>query len=390
MRRRLERALNVDDVRALARRRLPRGLFEYVDRGTGDEIAMRDTRRALDAVKLVPSVLQDVGSRDPGTEIFNRPQKLPLVIAPTAVAGLVWHDGEVHLARAAAKAGIPFCVSTQSITTVERIAHAGAEIWFQLYVWRDRAMTWDLIERARGAGATTLVLTADTPIGPKREYNTRNGFGIPLKPSLRAGIDILLHPVWLGSVLLRYLRTEGMPTYAHYPPEFRTAIGRIAIGDRLNLADTVTWEDLRELRRRWPGRLVVKGILDVSDAERARACGADGIVVSNHGARNLDASPAPIDVLPDIAERVGRDLTIMADSGVRRGTDVVKLIASGAQAVLIGRSVLYGMAAAGEAGALRVLDILRGEIADTMALTGKGTIAACRFDLPVRRDRTAA
>lgn len=370
--------LNLDEMRAAARRRLPRGVFEYVDRGAEDEVALAETRRALGAVKIVPSVLVDVSARHTAATLFGRPLGMPLVVAPTAVAGLLWHDGEVHLARAAAGARIPFCVSTQSVTAVERIAESGAELWFQLYVWRDRALTHGLVDRAWAAGAETLIVTVDTPIGPKREYNTRNGFGIPLTPSLRAGLDVATHPGWLWSVLGRYLRTDGMPTYAHYPPEFHTPVGRTAMGDRLRLAESVTWEDVADLRRRWRGRLIVKGVLALADAERATSLGVDAIVVSNHGARNLDSAPAPIAVLPEIAERVGARLAVLADSGVRRGSDVVKLLASGAEAVLVGRAPLWGVACAGTAGAARSLAILQGEILDTMALAGLPDIAACR------------
>lgn len=376
--------LNFAEMRAEARRVLPRGLFDYIDRGAEDETSIRVTRQALDAVRIVPSVLEDVSRRSCTATFMGETRPLPLAIAPTAAAGLVWPDGEVELARAAKAAGVPFCVSTQSMTSVERIAESGAELWFQLYVWYDRALTHALVERAWAAGCRTLVLTADTPIGPKREYNQRNGFAIPLKPSLRAGLDVLAHPGWLRRVLLRALLTEGVPTYAHYPEAFRTPIGRVAMGDRLKLADNVTWDDLAELRRLWAGRLVVKGVLALADAERAADLGADAIVVSNHGARNLDSAPPPIDLLPEIATRCGHRLTILADSGVRRGSDVVKLLAAGAEAVLVGRAPLWGLACGGQAGALRSLDILRDEILDTLALAGLPDIAACR-SAPVRR-----
>ncbi len=367
-------ALNIDDLRAMARRRLPKGIFEYVDRGTEDEISLRGNRQALDALKLVPSVLVDVSGRTQEADVFGHRQAMPLVIAPTAAAGLMWHDGEVQLARAAAQAGIPFCVSTQSMTTIEKIAETGARLWFQLYVWRDRKLTHALMDRARDAGAETLVLTADTVVSPKREYNQHNGFGIPLKPSLRGAIDVASHPRWLLSVLLRALMTEGVPTYAHYPAEFRTAITRVASSDALKLADNVTWEEVAELRRRWQGRLIVKGILRADDAQKAVDCDVDGIVVSNHGARNLDIAPSPIDVLPRIVDKVGDRLVVFADSSVRRGSDVVKLLASGAKAVLVGRSVLFGLATNGEAGAMHALELLKAEIDNTMALLGRTTV----------------
>jgi L-lactate dehydrogenase (cytochrome) len=375
----LDAILNVEDARRAARRRLPRGLFEYVDRGAEDELSIGGNRRDLDAVKLAPSVLVDVSQRTQEAEVLGRKQPSPLVIAPTAVAGLVWRDGEIALARAAAAAGIPFCVSTQSITSIERIAdESGAELWFQLYVWKNRERTLALLDRAWAAGARTLVLTVDTAVGPNREYNLRNGFGIPLKPSLRAGIDLALHPRWTFDVLLRSLVTSGVPTYAHYPDEFRTQLGRASLSDEMSLATDVTWEDVALLRKRWQGKLVLKGVLRVDDARKAAQYGADAIVVSNHGARNLDCAPGPVEVLPAIVDAVSDRLAILADSGVRRGADIARFLALGASGVLIGRATLYGVAIAGEVGASRVLDLLRNEFSITMGMLGARTLA----DLP--------
>lgn len=375
----LNAILNIEDARRAARRRLPRGLFEYVDRGAEDEISIDGNRRDLDAVRLAPSVLVDVSQRSQEAEVLGRRQPSPLVIAPTAVAGLVWRDGEIALARAAAAAGIPFCVSTQSITSIERIAaESGAELWFQLYVWKNRERTLALLDRAWAAGARTLVLTVDTAVGPNREYNLRNGFGIPLKPSLRAGIDLALHPRWTFDVLLRSVIASGVPTYAHYPDEFRTQLGRVSLSDEMSLATDVTWEDVTLLRRRWQGKLVLKGVLRVDDAQKAAEYGADAIIVSNHGARNLDCAPGPVLVLPAIVDAVGDRLAILADSGVRRGADIARFLALGASGVLIGRATLYGVAVAGEAGASRVLDLLRNELSITMGMLGARSLA----DLP--------
>lgn len=363
--------LNVEDARRLARRRLPRGLFEYLDRGTEDEVSIAGNRAGLDAIRLAPFALEDVSQRAQDTVLFGTPQPCPLVIAPTAVAGLMSYDGEVAMARAAKAHGIPFCVSTQSMTSIETIARdSGARLWFQLYVWKNRARTFALLDRAAGAGADTLVLTVDTAVSPKREYNQRNGFGIPLKPSVRAGIDVLCHPRWFADVFLRTLRTTGMPTYAHYPDEFRTALGRAVVGDEISLATDVSWKDVAALRAHWKGRLILKGILRASDATRAIAHGVDGIVVSNHGARNLDCAPHPAHVLPAIVAAAGGRLTVLADSGVRRGSDIAKYLALGADGVLVGRAPLYGLAAAGTPGASRVIELLRAELDTTMALLG--------------------
>jgi L-lactate dehydrogenase (cytochrome) len=371
--------LNVEDARRAAKRRLPHGLFEYLDRGSEDELSISSNRRELDAIRLAPSVLVDVSQRSLEAKILGHSQPLPLVIAPTAMAGLVWHDGEIALAKAAARAGIPFCVSTQSITSVERIAaESGAKLWFQLYVWKNRQRTLALIDRAWAAGAETLVLTVDTAVGPNREYNLRNGFGIPLKASARAGIDLMLHPRWTASVMLRSLTASGVPTYAHYPDEFRTKLGRSSLSDELSLATDVTWEDVRLLRQRWKGKLILKGILRVDDALTALSHGVDAIVVSNHGARNLDCAPGPTEVLPAIVAAIGGRMEILADSGVRRGADIARFLALGASGVLIGRATLYGVAIGGADGAGRVLDLLTHELNVTMGMLGARNLADLR------------
>ena len=365
--------LNVHDYRMAAKKRLPRGMFEYIDRGTEDEVLLRDIRHALDAVKVNQSVLNDVSAIDTSVTVFGRRQAIPVIVAPTAVAGLVWHDGEVQVARAAKAMDIPFCVATQSMTAMEEIADraAGADLWFQLYVFEDRDLTYDLLRRARELGIKNLLLTADTARSPKKEWNTRNGFGIPITPTVTGAVDILSHPRWLTSVLLRYVLTTGVPTYAHYPPEYRTKITRASVWDNVKLARRLTWDDVADIRRRWEGNLVVKGVLTKSDSERALAAGAEGIVVSCHGGRNLDSARVTIDVLPEIVDAVGNRMTVLADSGIRRGSDVVKYMAAGASAVLVGRATLYGAAVAGERGALGVLRILSQEIENCMAWAGR-------------------
>ena len=372
--------LNVEDARQAARRRLPRGLFEYVDRGTEDELSIAANRARLDAIKLAPAVLIDVSQHSQETEILGVARPCPLVIAQTALARLLWRDGEIELAKAAAAAGIPFCVSTQSITSIERIAaESGARLWFQLYVWRNRQRTLALVDRAWDAGAEALVLTVDTAVGPIREYNQRNGFGIPLKASLRAGLDLMLHPRWTIEVMLRTILASGMPTYAHYPDEFRTELGRAALSNEVDLATNVTWDYVRLLRQRWKGRLVLKGILKVEDALTALSHGVDGIVVSNHGARNLDCAPGPTDVLPAIVAAVGGKMEILADSGVRRGADIARFIALGAKGVMIGRATLYGVAIGGAAGATHVLELLNQQLSATMGMLGARRLSDIRL-----------
>lgn len=367
----LSAALNVDDVRALARRRLPRGIFEYIDRGAEDEIGLARLRRAFDEVMFHPRILVDVSRRDLSTCLLGHEQKLPLVVAPTAAAGLVWHQGEAELARAAGKAGIPFCIATGSITAMERIAGASeGPLWFQLYMWQERALSYALIDRAWANGIETLVLTVDTVANPVREYNTRNGFEVPIRATLRGGLDMLCHPRWVWQVLLRYMREDGIPTYQHYPEGFRSKITRKATWEQVRLTDALGWDDLKALRRHWRGRLVLKGVLRADDALRAIEAGVDAIVVSSHGARNLDSAVPPIRALPAITEAVRGRIAVLADSGVRRGSDVLKLLALGADAVLVGRAPLYGTAVAGEAGAAHVLDLLRQEMEAALGFLG--------------------
>lgn len=233
--------LNIDELRLRARRFLPRGLFEYIDRGTEDETSLRRLRDSFAQAELTPRVLVDCSGRHTGVTSFGRDRPMPFVVAPTAAAGLVRYDGEVLLARAARAAGIPFSVSTQSITSIEAIAEAGAELWFQLYVWRDRSLTHGLLDRVAACGVDTLILTVDTAVSPKREYNRHNGFGVPVTPSLRGALDVARHPAWAGGVLLRLLANGGWPGYAHYPEQFRTRITDAAAHDPIRLCDRVDW-----------------------------------------------------------------------------------------------------------------------------------------------------
>ncbi len=289
---------------------------------------------------------------------------------------MLWHKGEHHLARAAARAGIPYCAATEAIASLESLASAApAKTWFQLYVWRDRSLSLGLVDRAWKAGIETLVVTVDAIVPPKREYNARNGYDVPLKPSLRGAWDVASHPRWFTQVLLRYLTTEGMPTHANYPAAFRSKITRAKLGDAVRMDPSLDWDDIAELRKRWRGNLVIKGILNAEDAAKAVSCGVNGIVVSNHGGRDLDSAVAPAEVLPEIVDRVGEKLVVLADSSIRRGSDVVKLLALGAKAVLVGRAFLYGLAAGGEAGASAAIAVLADEVDRTMALLGCKAIA---------------
>jgi len=381
-------AYNIDDLREIARRRVPKGMFEFVDRGAEDEVALRNNRTAFERIRLKPRALVDVSRRSQEITLFGNPQQMPIAIAPTGSAGLMWHDGEIALARAAAAAGIPFTLATGSMTAMEKIAvQAGGRLWFQLYMWPDRSLSHKLVERASAAGYEALVVTVDGAVPGNREYNLRNGFTIPFTFTRRNVTDVLMHPEWLLGVLARYVFTTGMPRYENYPSEFKHRITAQPMGKGMLLNDSLNWDDLRVLRGMWPRTLIVKGILHPQDAVHAADCGADGVVVSNHGGRNLDSSMAPIEVLPEVVDAVGKRITVMVDSGFRRGSDVVKALALGAQAVLIGRPTLYGTAAGGEAGAARAIAIFREEIDRVLALLGCPGIAALNREYLVPGDR---
>jgi isopentenyl diphosphate isomerase/L-lactate dehydrogenase-like FMN-dependent dehydrogenase len=370
-------AHDVADLRELARRRLPRGVFEFFDRGNGDETALVENRVAFDRIKLEPRALVDTSRRSQGITLFGKQHAMPIAIAPTGSAGLAWHEGEIALARAAAAAGIPFALATGSMTSLERVAaEAGGTLWFQIYMWPDRSLSHQLVERAKAAGYQALIVTVDTPVPPGREYNLRNGMTVPFRFTRRNVTDVLMHPRWLAGVLMRYLVTTGMPRYENYPTEMKTRITAAPMGRSMMVTDSLTWEDLRALRKLWPHTLMVKGILRVQDALAAADCGADAVIVSNHGGRAVDSTRAPIEVLPEVVEAAGRRLTVLVDSGFRRGADVVKALALGAKAVLIGRATLYGTAVAGEAGAARAIEIYRDEVDRLLALIGCPGVAA--------------
>ncbi|MSP50072.1 MAG: alpha-hydroxy-acid oxidizing protein [Alphaproteobacteria bacterium] len=378
---RLSRCFNIDDLRHAAQRRLPRGIFEYVDRGTEGETLLCENRAAFDRIRLRPPVLEDVSGRSLETTLFGKPLAMPMAIAPMSPAGLLWHEGELALARAAASAGIPYTLPTESMTVLERIAEAGGRLWFQLYLWNDRKLSHALLERVERAGFEVLVVTVDTSVMPNREFNSRNGFAMPIRPSVRAAIDVALHPRWLLGVLARYVLASGLPKAANHPEAYRNAIFRKPPDDATGISRSMSWDDLRLLRRKWPRPLIVKGILRADDARKAVDAGADGIVVSNHGARNFDSAVASIDALPAIADAVGDRATILLDSGIRRGSDVAKALALGAKAVLVGRPALWGIAVAGEAGAHHALDLLRAEFDKTLGFAGCRDVQALGRDL---------
>jgi len=374
-------AYNIEDLRRLAHRRLPRGIFDYVERGTEDEVGLAANRHAFDRLKLLPHVLNDVSAINTTASLFGTDMAMPVIVGPTGGAGLVWHDGDLALAAAARKAGVPFTISSASTANVEDVADIGGRLWFQLYLWEDRALSHQVVDRAHALGCEALIVTVDTAVAPNREYNLRNGYGIPFRIRRNNILDIIGHPRWVTSVMLRYALSGGMPRQANLPPHLRARVTEMAPIGAAFRNDNLTWEEIAGLRRRWPGKFMIKGILRPDDARRAIEHGVDGVIVSNHGGRNLDAAAATIDMLPRVLDAVGGRVPVLVDSGVRRGGDVVKALALGAAAVLVGRAPLYGLAAAGEAGVSHALALLHKELARVMALCGCTSIGEIDKDL---------
>jgi (S)-mandelate dehydrogenase len=369
-----DRALNIADLREIARRRVPGFAFEYVEGGAEDEATLRHNREAFSALRFVPQTLADTSQRNLSTSLFGRPCAAPLVIAPTGLNGMLHPDGDLGLARAAAAFGIPYTLSTLSTTRLEDVAaKAGGRLWMQLYVMKNRAIAEDIMTRAAAAGYEALVFTSDANVFGSREWDKRNYFK-PGKLRLSAALDSLRHPRWLIDVLLR----NGIPQFHNIetflPPGAASAIGGSTIIPQM-FQPTITWADIAWIRRHWPGKLLIKGVLSVEDARRAIDFGCDGIVLTNHGGRQLDYCVAPIEVLAEIAAAVGNRLTIVIDSGFRRGTDIVKALALGAHTVMIGRATLYGLAAGGEHGVRCALDMLAAELDRVLGQLGCRSVA---------------
>jgi L-lactate dehydrogenase (cytochrome) len=377
-----EPVTNIMDLRALARRRVPRAFFEYADRGSYDESTLHENRAALARIRLRQRVMIDVDDRSLATEIVGQPVSMPLAIAPTGLTGLQHGSGEIHGARAAARAGIPFCLSTMSICSIEQVrAATDTPFWFQVYVMRDRGFTRELIGRAREAGCSALMLTADLTVQGQRHREIKNGLAVPPKVTLRNLFDIASKPRWAWNVLRAPSRSFG------------NLEGRIGGADSLttlaqwiaNQFDpTLSWQDLAWIRELWPGKLIVKGIMDAEDARLAAEHGVDAIVVSNHGGRQLDGAPATIDVLPQIVDAVGGRIEVLFDSGITSGQDLLKALALGARAGLIGKAFLYGLGAMGEAGVTQAIEIIRRELSVTMALTGQRDARSISPDVLLR------
>lgn len=372
--RNLKRALNIADLRAVARRRVPHFVFEYVEGGAEDEAALRGNRSSFESLRLIPQTLVDVTGRNLETEILGRPAAAPLVIAPTGLNGMLHADGDIGLARAAAKLGIPYTLSTMSTTRLEDVAkQAGGRLWMQLYVMKNRAIAEDIMSRAAAAGYEALVFTTDANVFGSREWDQRS-YAAPGRPTLRSKADALLHPGWLLNVIAR----NGIPRFRNIesflPPGLSSAVGGSTVIPKL-FEGNITWNDITWIRRIWPRKLLIKGVLSVSDAERAAALGCDGLVLTNHGGRQLDYCVSALDMLPEIAAAVGQRIPLIIDGGIRRGSDIVKAVALGANSVMTGRATLYGLAANGEPGVTRALEILTSEMSRLLGQLGCNSVA---------------
>ncbi len=364
----MKNVTSIEDLRLMAKRRVPRAFFEYADRGSYAEETLRANRADLEKIKLRQRVLVDVDNRSTATTICGEPHALPLVLAPTGLTGMQHGDGEILACRAAHAAGIQFTLSTMSICSIEDVAAANPKpFWFQLYVMRDRGFARSLIERAAAAKCAALMLTADLQIQGQRHRDIKNGLTVPPQIKLANLIDIATKPAWALSVLNGKRKNFGNL-------EGRVAgmsgVKSLAQWTASQFDPTLSWKDVEWIRDMWPGKLIIKGILDLEDAKTAAKTGADAIIVSNHGGRQLDGAPSSISALPRIVDAIGTQKEVLFDGGVRSGQDVLRALALGAKGCLIGRAFLYGLGAGGEAGVRTAIELIRRELDISMALTG--------------------
>jgi len=367
------RAINIAELRKIARRRLPHFSFEYLEGGAEDELALKRNRTVFERIAWLPRTLAGVGVPELSTEILGEGCQLPLVIAPTGFNGMLWPQGDLQLAKAAADAGIPFTLSTVSNYPLAKMtAEVPGRIWFQLYPFKDQAFVDRLVDLALEAGVRTLVVTTDVPVLGAREWDQRN-YRAPMKLNFANLLDVLAHPGWLRRVMIPHGAPQFENLREFLPPGVKSALAGVRfMGTQLN--PRLSWQDMEHIRRRWEGKLVLKGILCVEDAQRAADMGADGIVLSNHGGRQLDSCVSGVELLPSVATAVGGRLAILVDGGFCRGLDVLKAVALGAHGVMVGRATLYGLAAGGQPGVAHALQILRAEMERGMALVGCRTI----------------
>ncbi len=379
----MQRYLALDDFEPVARRRLPKMLYGFISGGTETDGSLRDNRQAFAELGLVPRMLNDVSSRHQTTTLFGKTYAAPFGIPPFGSAALSAYRGDIVLARAAAAMNVPMILSAASLISLEDVRSAYPGAWYQAYLAGDPSRIEPLVDRVAAAGYDTFVVTADVPVSANRENNIRNGFQVPLVLTPRVAWDVATHPRWLFGTWMRTLMSHGMPHFENMdatrgPPVLSQNLMR-NIGDR----DQLAWKHVELIRRRWKGKLVVKGLLAPQDARIARECGVDGVMVSNHGGRQLDYAVSPLRTLPEIAAQAN-GMTVMLDSGVRRGTDVIKALALGAQFVFVGRPFLYAAVVAGEPGVCRAIGLLKEEVHRDMALLGVRSIAEITPELVCR------
>ncbi len=370
---------NVEDLRQLAKRKVPKAIFEYIDHGSYDQLSLKANRKDLDAVRFRQRVLIDADNRSLATTMLGEKVSMPLAIAPTGLTGLMHGNGEMLAAKAAEAAGIRYTLSTMSICSIEDVRSVTkAPFWFQLYVFKDRGFSESVIERAKEAGCSALFLTVDLPMRGQRHCDIKNGLQVPPRLTARNAFDIVTKPRWLAGVLMGRRKSFGNVDHYLKNKGGIWAAGRWG-GD--NFDRSLSWDDVNWIRKLWPGKLVLKGILDPEDAKRAAAMGVDGIVVSNHGGRQLDGTPGTATVLPRIADAVRDRLEVLFDGGVRSGQDVLKALALGAHGCLIGRAYLYGLAAMGQAGVAKAISLIAEELKVGMSLTGVRDVADISRDI---------
>ncbi|TFB87446.1 alpha-hydroxy-acid oxidizing protein [Cryobacterium algoricola] len=361
--RRLESALTIYDLRAIAKRRTPKAAFDYTEGAAEAEISLARARQAFEDIEFHPAILRDVSTVSTGWDVLGAPVALPFGIAPTGFTRMMQTEGEIAGAHAAAKAGIPFSLSTMGTTAIEDVkaANPHGRNWFQLYMWKDRDRSMALVDRAAKAGFDTLLVTVDVPVAGARLRDKRNGFSIPPQLTLGTVVNALPRPEWW----INFLTTEPL-AFASLDRWSGT------VGELLDTMfdPTVTFEDLAWIKAQWPGKVVVKGVQNVADAARLAEMGVDAIILSNHGGRQLDRAPIPFHLLPEVAREVGNDLEVHLDTGIMSGADIVAAVALGARFTLVGRAYLYGLMAGGEAGVDRAVQILAEQITRTMRLLG--------------------
>ncbi len=365
--------VNIDDLRRAARRRLPRALFDYIDGGAEDERTMRANQADFARYSFRPRVLVDVSQRDQSTTVLGQRIASPLILSPTGFTGLFWPHGEAVAARAAGRKDVIFTASTMSICPMEEIARAATgPLWFQLYVWRDREVVQSLIERAQAAGFRVLVVTVDTPVLGQRERDVRSGLVLPPRITVRNVLDTMRRFSWLRGVL-----TNPRPTFGNFVGTAGVSHDAVSLASftTQQFSPAVSWREVDWYRSIWQGPIALKGVLSPEDARLAIEHGIEAIIVSNHGGRQLDGAPSAVEVLPEIVDAVDSRAEVILDGGVRRGSDVVKAIALGARVCMIGKAFNYGVAAAGQRGVEKAIDILQTEIDRTLALIGRRTLA---------------